>query len=93
MSKFTLYSLIVIGMGLLILGFQSLSMITGMEYVWEDITLESLLRSEDIDSIESISVSVVKRAAIFLIETPLYMILLAVGGVMLIAGGIFGKVR
>jgi len=93
MSKFTLYSLIVIGMGLLILGFQSLSMITGMEYVWEDITLESLLRSEDIDSIESISVSVVKRAAIFLIETPLYMILLAVGGVMLIASGIFGKVR
>jgi len=93
MSKFTLYSLIVIGFGLLILGFQSLSMITGMEYVWEDITLESLLRPEDVDGIEAISISFIKNAAIFVIEKPLYMLLLVAGGVMLIASGLFGKVR
>jgi len=93
MSKFTLYSLIVIGIGLLILGFQALSMITSMEYAWKDLTLESLLRSEDIEMIESISVSVLKSAAIFLIEKPLYMIFIAVGGFMLIVSGIFGRVR
>ena len=93
MSKFTLYSLIIIGIGLLILGFQALQMITSMEYAWKDLTLEALLRSEDIEMIESISVSFVKTGAIFLIEKPLYMIFLAVGGFMLIASGIFGRVR
>lgn len=93
MSKFTLYSLIIIGIGLLILGFQALAMITSMEYAWTDLTLESLLRSEDMEMIETISVSFLKTAAIFLIEKPLYMIFLAVGGFMLIASGIFGRVR
>jgi len=91
MSKFTLYGLIVIGVGALILGFQALSMITSMEYAWKDITLESLLRSEDVELVESISF--LKTAAIFLIEKPLYMIFLAVGGIMLIVSGIFGKIR
>jgi len=93
MSKFTLYGLIVIGVGALILGFQELSMITSMEYAWKDITLESLLRSEDVELVESISISFLKTAAIFLIEKPLYMIFLAVGGIMLIVSGIFGKIR
>ena len=68
-------------------------MITSMEYAWKDLTLEALLRPEDIEMIESISVSSLKTASIFLIEKPLYMIFLAVGGFMLIVTGIFGKVR
>jgi len=93
MSKFSLYSLIVIGLGLLILGFQALSMITSMEYVWKDLTLDALLRPEHIEAVESISISVLRSAAIFLIEKPLYMILIGAGGIMLIISGIFGKVR
>ena len=91
MSKFTLYSLLIIAAGLLVLGFQGLQSIMGMEVVWKDITIEGQLKPEHIEWVQGISWSFVKKGANFLMTTPLYQILLAVGGFCLILSGILGR--
>ena len=45
MSRLTLFSLILIASGLLLLGFQSIQALMGVEIVWKEITLEGLMNS------------------------------------------------
>ncbi len=93
MSKLTILSLILIAAGLLLLGFQSIQSLMGTEIVWKQITIEGLLRPEHVAWIESISWSMIQRAAVYVLKAPLYAVLLVSGGVLLIASGFFGKVR
>ena len=93
MSKFTIFSLILVAAGLLLLGFQSLQALMGTEIVWEEITIEQLLHPEHFQWFESLSWSLLRRGALYVLTAPLYAVLLVSGGVLLVASGIFGKVR
>jgi hypothetical protein len=93
MSKFTILSLMLIVCGLLLLGFQSLQALMGTEIVWKEVTLVGLLKPEHAEWVRTISWHLLNRGANYLINLPLYILLLSVGGIMLILSGIIGKVR
>ncbi|MGD8369385.1 MAG: hypothetical protein PVG78_17230 [Desulfobacterales bacterium] len=93
MSKLTIFSLILIAVGLLLVGFQAIQSLMGMEIVWKEITLKGLLYPEHVQWFESLSWAMLRKAAIFVLSAPLYAVLLVTGGVLLIGSGLFGKVR
>ncbi len=93
MSRFTIFSLIVIVAGLLLLGFQSLQALMQVEITWQEITLEGLMKPEQVQWFESLSWAVLRKAATYILAAPLYALLLVSGVVLLIASGIFGKAR
>ncbi len=93
MSRLTVFSLIVIVAGLLLLGFQSLQALMQVEIAWQEITLDGLMKPEQVEWFQSLSWSFLRKAAIYILAAPLYALLLVSGGVLLIASGIFGKVR
>ena len=93
MSKLTIFSLVLIGCGLLLVGFQSIQSLMGTEIVWEEITLLGLMKPEHVKWFETISWSLLNRTANYLIALPLYILLLSVGGILLILSGIFARVR
>jgi hypothetical protein len=93
MSKATILSLILIAAGLLLLGFQSIQALMGTEIVWKEITLKELMQPEQVNWFGSISWTLLRDGTTYVLEAPLYAVLLVTGGVLLIASGIFGKVR
>jgi hypothetical protein len=93
MSRFTIFSLLVIVAGLLLLGFQSLQALMQVEITWKEITLEGLMTPEQVQWFESLSWAVLRKAATYILAAPLYALLLVSGVVLLIASGIFGKAR
>ena len=93
MSKLTVFSLILIGAGLLLLGFQSLQSLMGTEIVWKEITLKGLMQPDHVQWVESLSWATIRRGAVYVLTAPLYAVLLVTGGVLLIASGFVGKVR
>jgi hypothetical protein len=93
MSKLTIFSLVMIAIGLLLVGFQALQALMGTEIVWKEITLKGLLHPEHVQWFESLSWAMLRRGAIFVLSAPLYAVLLVTGGVLLIGSGLFGKVR
>jgi hypothetical protein len=93
MSRFTLFSLLLVGIGLLLLGFQSLQSLMGTEYVWKEVTIAGLLKPEHLKWIDSISWAMIHNALHYLIYAPLYLVMLVSGGVLLLFSGVLGKVR
>jgi len=93
MSKLTIFSLILMAAGLLLVGFQSLQALMETDIVWKEITLKGLMRAEHVHWFESIPWSMLREGAIYVLVAPLYAVLLVTGAVLLIASGIFGKVR
>jgi len=93
MSRMTIFSLIVIVAGLLLLGFQSLQALMQVEITWKEITLEGLMKPEQVQWFESISWAVLRNVAIYILAAPIYALLLVSGAVLLMASGIFGKAR
>jgi hypothetical protein len=91
MSRLTLFSLILIASGLLLLGFQSIQALMGVEIVWKEITLEGLMSADHVQWVQSLSWSLLRKAAVYVIAAPLYAVLLAAGVVLLIASGIFSR--
>jgi hypothetical protein len=89
----TIFSLILIVAGLLLLGFQSLQALMQVEITWKEITLDGLMKPEQVQWFESISWAVLRNVAIYILAAPIYALLLVSGAVLLIASGIFGKAR
>lgn len=75
--------------GLLIIGFQAISsMMTPGDIVWESITIASSVEPEYLEWVDKISYGFLQSAVAYLIETPLYIIMLTIGVVLFIIGGI-----
>jgi hypothetical protein len=93
MSKYTWLGLILIGGGLLLLGFQSLQSLMGTEIVWKEITLNELLKPQHVDWIKNLSWVYLRQGLIYTIEKPLYLLLLVVGGAIFVLSGLLGKIH
>jgi hypothetical protein len=78
MSKFTVFGIIFLIAGLLLLGYQGLYALMGTEgmssnFVWVNIALADLLGKGTFGWIDSISSIKVQKIIIFLVQLPLFL--------------------
>lgn len=78
--------------GLLIIGFQAISsMMTPGDIVWESITIASSVDAEYLEWVDKISYGFLQSAVVYIIEAPIYIIMLTLGVLLFIIGGIKGR--
>jgi hypothetical protein len=78
--------------GLVIVGFQAISsMMTPGDIVWESITIASSVDPEYLAWVDKISYGFLQSAVTYIIETPIYILLLTMGVLLFIIGGIKSK--
>jgi hypothetical protein len=85
--------------GLLILAFQAIqtlmnpnaASIKGESVEWKRITLVSLLPDGKFDWVNDISINIVHRAADYIVNMQLWLLMLIIGVIFLIIGGLTAK--
>lgn len=84
MSKFAIIGVLCWVGGFLILGFQAISSVMGMDAEWENLALIDMFPPEAVDAIDAMSEGLIYTATDYVITMPLYIILFCVGTVLLV---------
>ncbi|MDX9785953.1 MAG: hypothetical protein RBT11_04220 [Desulfobacterales bacterium] len=87
MSKWSITGGLFCIAGLLLLGFQALSSLTGQEGQWKSLCLYDVVNPEHLEWIDKLSWLGMDRAADYIAASPLYVLLLIVGGILVIISG------
>jgi len=92
MNKLTL-----LGIGLLIIsgllvGFQAISsMMTAGKIVWKELTVMQVIGTDRFDWVDGLSMAMIKDSILYVIHLPLYIVLAALGLVIMILGGLTSR--
>ncbi len=89
--KLTTLGLLSCACGLLLLGFQALSSLMHTENVWKQISIISISDSKYFTWIDSASWFGLEKIAAYLVTMPLFLLLIAIGVLLLIIGGLKGR--
>lgn len=87
MSKWSISGLLFCLGGLLLVGFQGLSSLTGQEGGWQSLCLYDVVSPEKMEWIDKFTWLGIDRAADYIAAAPLFILLLVIGGILLIISG------
>ncbi|MFP4452772.1 MAG: hypothetical protein ACOC03_03670 [Desulfosalsimonas sp.] len=77
--------------GLTLLGFQAIGGLMGRPEGFYSQTLAGIIGQGGVERIEALSFEMLRNAVVFVIEAPLYMVLIGAGLLLLIIHGLFAK--
>ena len=92
MNKFALFGIIFIVAGGTLIGFEKISdLLVTAEGGYDTLNLLELFGQEAFKWIKDINIDMLKDGVTFVVEAPLYLILLVIGGVLLLISGFIKK--
>ncbi len=91
MTKFSVFGILAIIAGGLMIGFQILSGVMGHEVKYKSLTLVNILDEKYFAWIDTVSFYGLERIAEFIVSMPLYVLLFCFGGLLLMLSYLFGK--
>lgn len=77
--------------GLTLFGFQAIGKLMERPEGFYSQTLAGIIGEGGVERIEALSFEMLRNAAVFVIEAPLYMVLIGAGLLLLIIHGLFAK--
>ena len=92
MNKFALVGIVLLVAGGILIGFEKISeLLETAEGGYDTLNMLELFGDDAFDWLRDINIDVLKDSLTFVIETPLYLIFLVLGGISLLISGFIKK--
>ncbi|MBU1172552.1 MAG: hypothetical protein KKD44_23585 [Proteobacteria bacterium] len=91
MSKFTLFGIISLVSGLFMLVFKAISSLTSITLAFPDLTLQDAMTPDNLAWLDGLSEGFFHTVAVSVASSPLYLVCIVIGVLLLLIGGILGK--
>ena len=91
MTKMSGWGVVFFIAGLVLVGFQGLSAVMKTEGKWESINLFGVVGGDNFTWISSLPADFLQSAVSYVVNMPLFLLLLIIGAALLIISGIYGR--